>query len=82
MYGNRRFFDFYRRVNQAAHELSQRHGRGTHQYAARLAEQTKSENGEDYQFWVAVAAALAPRTISNRDSAPRSATLPPRPIFG
>jgi len=63
-------FDFYRRVNQAARELSHRHGRGAHQYAARLAEQTKSENGEDYQFWVAVAAALAPRTISNRDSAP------------
>jgi hypothetical protein len=75
-------FDFYRRVNQAAHEVSQRHGRGAHQYAARLAERTKSENGEDYQFWVAVAAALAPRTIANQDSAPGSAALPPRPIFG
>jgi len=58
-------FNFYRKVDQTAFELRQRHGRGAHRYAARLSQKAEAEGDEaDFLFWRAVEAALLPRNTS------------------
>jgi hypothetical protein len=58
-------FDFYRKVNQTAFELGQRHGWTAHGYAAKLAAEARAEGDEeDHRFWSAVEAALTPRSVS------------------
>ena len=58
-------FEFYRKVNQTAHEMRQRHGWGAHGYAAKLSKKAEIEgNDEDRAFWQAVEATLTPRSAS------------------
>lgn len=49
-------------VDRKAHELSERHGRPAHQYAARLASEALADGDEDeHRFWQAVEGTLKPR---------------------
>jgi len=49
-------------ANRAAHELEQRHGRGAHQYAAKLAKAALARgDAEEHRFWSDVEAMLRPR---------------------
>lgn len=50
-------------VGRMAHELANRHGRNSHQHAARMAEEALADGKTDEaDFWKAVEHSLKPRT--------------------
>ena len=59
-------------VNRTAHQVELGHGRNGYLYAERLATVAKEESQLDQcEFWLAVAAALRPRSVT-----PNSSTNP------
>jgi hypothetical protein len=54
----------YVEVSRVSHQLALDHGRSAHLYAARLAEKSRKEEGEEEAaFWQAVAGALELRSL-------------------